>query len=465
MAFFDAKAFNSEVFQKYRESLPNPRLNELLKSKAIRVRSDLRAAMADQTGGNYITTPLTGTISGSEPQNYDGVTDIVSGSTQTFTHSRVVIGRMNAWTEKDFSSDITGDEDFMENVAQQVHDYWDMIDQDTLISILKGVFSMEDEKGQEFVAKHTYNVCNKTNKDGVIGHVDATTLNSAIQRACGDNKKKFSVVIMHSSVSTNLENLHIIEHLTYTDKDNMTREVALGTLNGRTVLVDDSMPAIDTETVAEVKGVYTVTVSTQGVAGDKVTIGGVEYTFGDATSAAKKTLNVGSSKDDQAAALKTVLTSQYSGIFKVTVSGAVVTLTQLVGGVGSKPSYEATGTFTAAVAQTTEGVAQVVETTYTSYVLGDGAIEYTDCGAKVPSEMDRNPYKNGGQDTLITRQRKSFAPYGISFTKKSMRHLSPTDAELELGENWELVHSDSDAEHVQYIPSKVIPIARIISLG
>jgi len=37
--------------------------------------------------------------------------------------------------------------------------------------------------------------------------VGATSLNVAIQKACGDNKQKFSLVICHSTVATNLENL------------------------------------------------------------------------------------------------------------------------------------------------------------------------------------------------------------------------------------------------------------------
>ena len=36
MAFFDSKAFNEEVFQAYVDQLPKTRLNELIKSRAIR---------------------------------------------------------------------------------------------------------------------------------------------------------------------------------------------------------------------------------------------------------------------------------------------------------------------------------------------------------------------------------------------------------------------------------------------
>ena len=120
MPFFDSKLFNGEVFQKYVDRVPNTKLNELIKSRAIVSRNDLVTAMADQVGGNYLTTPLKGLISGTTPLNYDGVTNITSQNTQTFSHSRVVIGRAQAWTEKDAAYDITCGVDFMENVTQQV---------------------------------------------------------------------------------------------------------------------------------------------------------------------------------------------------------------------------------------------------------------------------------------------------------------------------------------------------------
>ena len=82
--------------------------------------------------------------------------------------------------------------------------------------------------------------------------------------------------------------------------------------------------------------------------------------------------------------------------------------------------------------------AQEAYTKYTTFALGDGAFDYEDIGAKVPYEMYRNPMKNGGEDTLFMRQRKVFAPYGISYTKKKQATNSPTDAELADGSNWEL---------------------------
>ncbi len=348
---FDNKYFNAEVFQKYVERVPNLNRNELIRSRAIRPRPDLASAMADQVGGNYLTTPLYGLINGAEVQNYDGNTDIDSNDTVTFSHSRVVVGRAQSWVERDFSYDITGGVDFLENVAQQISEYWEEVDQATIVHILNGIFNMTGAANLKFVENHTLDISAVQNSEGVTGVMDGTTMNVAMQKACGDNKGKFSLAIMHSYVATNLENLRLLSYLKYTDASGMQRDLAIGTLNGRTVLVDDNMPV-------------------------------------DASGDAAK---------------------------------------------------------------------------YTTYVLGDGAIEYTDCGAKVPYETDRDPAKNGGQDTLYSRQRKSFAPYGISFTKSKMVSLSPTDAELENGANWELVKSTGTT--TQYIDHKAIAIARIISLG
>lgn len=451
---FDSKLFNAEVFQGYVDRIPNLKLNRLIQSRAIRMRPDLAAAMRDQTGGNYITTTLRGLINGT-PVNYDGSTNITAESTKTFRHSRVVVGRAKAWTENDFSYDITGGEDFLENVAQQIAEYWNGIDQDTLLHILNGIFNMTGDFNLEFVNGHTYDVCDLTNANNETGLMDQTTMNTGMQKACGANKGAFSLVCMHSVVATHLENLKLLVYLKYNDENGMERELGLGTLNGRLVLVDDDMP---TENVASAAGVYTVTIGGTVAAGDVIKVGDIEITL-DATS--------GASKNAAAAALATALGANTAFAATYTIansSSPTVTLTEKSGhyGAGRPKTYinSAAGTITPAT--TTEPTNAY--TKYTTYVLGDGAIEMTDCGAKVPYEVDRNPATNGGQDTLYSRQRKCFAPFGISFTQASMASLSPTDAELENGANWELVNSVEKTGRV-YIDHRSIPIARIISRG
>mgnify|MGYP003474227774 FL=1 len=79
--------------------------------------------------------------------------------------------------------------------------------------------------------------------------------------------------------------------------------------------------------------------------------------------------------------------------------------------------------------------------------------------------MGRDAAKNGGEDTLYSRRRMCYAPYGISYTKASQATLSPTNAELEKGENWTLVHNGKSDGEKKTINHKDIAIARIISLG
>lgn len=354
MGKFDSKSFNSQAFGYLVDRVPNLKTNEIKKSRALASNADIRTVLSAQNGTEYARLAMRGILDG-DAVNYDGQTDIAASSTKTFERGVVVVGRAKAWTEKDFSFDITGGIDFMDNVSAQVAEYKDTIDQDTLLAVLKGIFSMTGAKNLEFVNAHTTDITSVG--EGVM---TATTLNSATNKACGANKKKFTLVFMHSDVATNLENLQLLSYLKYTDENGIQRDLELATWNGKLVVVDDYLP---TEEVAATE-----------------------------TDAAY--------------------------------------------------------------------------TKYTTYVLGDGAIDYEDVGAKVPYEVHRDPKTNGGEDTLYMRQRKVFAPKGISYEKKHQDTLSPTNQELENGENWELVHSgETTASKRTYINHKSIPIARIISRG
>ena len=386
---FDAKSFNAEAFKYAVDRIPRIRLNEMRKSKVLTGNPDIREVFASQNGTGYARIAMRGLLDG-DAVNYDGQTDITATSTKTFEQGVVVIGRAKGWVEKDFSFDITGGIDFMDNVAAQVADYWQDVDQDTLIAVLKGVFSMTSTKGAQFVSKHTFTV---------DGNMEPSTLNSATAKACGDHKKKFAMIFMHSVVATNLENLNLLTALKYTDKDGITRDLTLYTWNGKLVVVDDGMP------VAAVEATYKKTADT-------------------ALDASKTYYTKNGTK--------------YSAVASPNVDNIAT-------------YYE---------------VDVAAHDEYTSYVLGEGSIWYEDIGAKVPYEMDRDPAKNGGQDTLYTRQRKVFAPKGISYEKSSQASLSPKDTELANGANWDLVHSGENTESERsYIADKTIAIARIISRG
>ena len=340
MSVFDYKNFNAEVFGKYLETVPRVKQNALLKAGILRGRPDLKAMLVDQTGGNFISVPMTGLIGGTA-LNYDGNTDITATQLETFLQSMIVVGRAKAWQEKDFAQDITG-HDFMTDIAAQVADYWDDIDQLTLLKILAGIFGVSTNS---FASDHTLDITGETVKT-----VAAGTLNDAIQKAAGANKGIFTAVIMHSVVAKNLENLQLLEYMKYNDGEGIQRDMSLATWNGRTVLVDDDVP-VDTT--------------------------------------------------------------------------------------GTNPVY-------------------------TTYVLGEGAFDYCDCGARVPNEIHRDPTTKGGQEMLITRQRKLFAPRGFSFVQPSTPIVSPSDAQLATAARWTPV---KDTAGTGYFDTKAMPFARILSEG
>lgn len=241
MAKFDAKTFNDRAFGKYVDIVPKLKKNELVKSRALRPNSQIKQAFSGQTGVVYATIPMYGRIDGT-PVNYDGKTDIDATNTTTFERGVIVIGRAKAWVETDFAEDVTGGAGFMSNVAKQVAEYWDEIDQDTILAILEGIFSMTGVGNLKFVNGHTYDISNE-----LVNVVGASTLNSAIQKASGDKKKKFTISIMHSTVATNLENLKLLKYMTYTDADGITRDLEIASWNGRAVIIDDGMPVVEVD--------------------------------------------------------------------------------------------------------------------------------------------------------------------------------------------------------------------------
>lgn len=383
---FDAKSFNPEAFRYIAERIPNLKMNELKKSSALVGDPDIRAVFANQNGTEYARLAMKGLLDG-DAVNYDGNTDITATSTKTFERGVIVVGRAKAWTERDFSYDITGGVDFMGNIAAQVAEYKDGLDENTLFAILEGIFAMTGTHNAEFVSKHTFDA---------NGAFDAASLNTAANKACGANKKKIGLVFMHSDVATGLENLNLIERLKYTDKDGITRPLDLGAWNGKLVIVDDDLPA--------------------------------ENGYFDATSST-------------------------AGALKVVASGATT---------GQINLADATPYFGSKTLAANDYVVAGIR--YTTYALGQGAFAYEDVGVKVPYEMARDPKTKGGTDTLYMRQRKCFAPYGISYEKQSQSSDSPTDSELKNGANWSLVHSgEGTYSSRSYINHKAIPIVRLFS--
>ena len=100
---------------------------------------------------------------------------------------------------------------------------------------------------------------------------------------------------------------------------------------------------------------------------------------------------------------------------------------------------------------------------YTTYILGEGAFDYEDIGAKVPYEMDRNPMVKGGQDTLYVRQRSALHLLASVIQRKIRKHCHQLIRSLQTVRTGSLSMTVQKNQNI--LTTRLIPIARIISKG
>jgi len=396
---FRTKIFNPNVFEKYLRTLPSTKELSLIKNSLFTVVNKYKSKMSEQAGGYFVTEPIKGRIGGT-PVNYDGNTDIPDGAERdTFYQTKICYGRAMSWGEYDFSSEITG-ENFKAE-AGEVKEYWDERRQETVLSILKGIFSMTGGVNGQFVTKHTYEVEPTTaNPDG---YLMPDSMNRASQKALGDKKAKLDVMFTHSMVSTNLEGMNLIQFLKYTDASGVTRDLTIGTFNGRLVVVDDDMP------VEEVEAEYELT------------------------------------SDVAIDSSKTYYTRTGSG-----TSQSPYVYTEVV-----TPDVDDIATYYEMTSEAYD--------TYTTYVFQRNFFEYEDLGVVTPVELVRDAKLKGGRTELISRIREMIVPYLISYT--ATNKISPENSDFENGSNWELVNNGQSGNKKVYVDDKLIPLARIISRG
>lgn len=91
---------------------------------------------------------------------------------------------------------------------------------------------------------------------------------------------------------------------------------------------------------------------------------------------------------------------------------------------------------------------------YPTMLLGQGVIRMAPGRVDKPAEVSRDAFKNGGQETLITRERLTFHPNGFSFDTSKMASESPTFEELGKSTSW----------NIKFNP-KAIPMAVLYTNG
>ena len=425
MATYLDYPFDAEVFSYNWQNEKDPTLTAILESGAMQQNEEIKRLVSN--GSDTYTIPFYKTIGGT-PENYDGQTNIGVSNPEGDSQSGIVYGRAHGWRAKDFTFDYNSGADPMKQISSQVGAYWNKQRQNKMLTVLDAAFG---------VSAAGWNDHKIDGSSDVIGE---TSINDACREALGDASDSITLAIMHSHVANRLENLNLISYRKYTDAAGITRQLNIGEVNGKTVVVDDGAPVMEDKTQGT-QGVYTVTIGGTVAEGDKITIDGVTATMG--------------ANDDTAAEAAAAFASAYGSAtstkhYTVSASGAVLTFTESSGNYGTGvPGFSTTGSgITLTAKTTTEGKSTK---TYGTYLLGRGALQYAPASVKVPSEVARDAATNGGEDILYTRLRETIHPNGFTFTKPEGYTASPTDAQLGNSNNWSLKGNPKNIAMVRLI--------------
>lgn len=229
--------FDEDLFLDMWKEEPDPYLNAMIESGAV--VGDSTIAGMIQGRGNIYTIPFYNTVDGAD-QNYDGQTDITTTEVSGGSQTGVVYGRAKGFFARDFAAELSG-ADPMGHIVSSVARYWQKRRQMRLIGIMGAVFGVTGGSGNAKKWNETHNL-DLSSGTAEARRISETDLNDLATLACGDNKKAFSLAIMHSDVAKTLENKQLLEYWKYTDANGIQRPLNIASVNGYTAIIDDGVP-------------------------------------------------------------------------------------------------------------------------------------------------------------------------------------------------------------------------------
>ena len=166
--------------------------------------------------GNVGTIPFFNNIDNeSDALNFDGKTDNVPSTLTGGKQTYMAVARMKAWKDSDFVRYLTGKSPLQNLASNLVVPFYTRTWQRTLLSILKGVLSVE---GME---EHITDLSSASGEVTEANELALTTYLDAQQKAVGENHGIFSLCFMHSVVLKNLKKKELIEYRKFTDPNTL----------------------------------------------------------------------------------------------------------------------------------------------------------------------------------------------------------------------------------------------------
>ena len=238
--------YDEEIFNYQWKNTPDVVLTTMFDSGAVVRDSEIENLIS--VGGNFFVSRYYDLIGGT-PQLYDGATDFNYSSITGGSYTGVVYGRQQAWNANSFAIDFNK-ADPMGEIVKQVAQYWHKFRQTMLLKLLNAVFGIT---GDADWALHTTNLTTSLSSVADTNLIGATTINDACVKANGDNNTQYTLAIMHSVVANRLANLQLLEFKKYTDANGIEQSLPIGTINGKTIIVNDNVPVADSATASGAK--------------------------------------------------------------------------------------------------------------------------------------------------------------------------------------------------------------------
>ena len=229
----DGMYFDSNIFTEYMQEKSYVK-DAIIASGILRVDPAIRNAIG--ANGNVGTIPLFAPIDDTDSAlNFDGATNntptAISGKKQSF----MKIGRMKAWKDSDFTRYLTGVSPVQNMADNLVVPYWQNQWQKALLATLKGVM------GVAGLATHVTDISTTSGSIADSNKIGATSLIELGQKAIGDMAGNLRLALMHSTVYARYQALGLVEFNKYSVPNAIQNEINLPTINGKIVVVDDSL--------------------------------------------------------------------------------------------------------------------------------------------------------------------------------------------------------------------------------
>lgn len=441
--------YDAEIFNYSWKNTPDIILTTMLESGAVVNNAEIAGLISN--GSNFFTVPYYNLLSGTEDV-YNGVNSFTGAALTGGNYSGVVYGRMSKWTAKSFIKDFNSGADPMSQIVAGVAKFWQKARQTRFIGVLTALFGIT---GDSDWSSHIYDIAGNNYQAITASVTTEPTADGNITVAVTSanltgSPISVTVAILNADTAAGVATkiaTALNNNATIAAAFTATTSTADVILTSDAVVSYDSTLAIgftDTGTTGAVLGASAdssaITATTDAMLIAATTINDVCVAANGDHAGEYSLVICHSVVANRLANLQLLEYSKYTDAAGITRSLPIGTINGLTLIVNDSVPY---------VASSING-----EYEYTTYILGNGAMNYATAPVDVPSEMDRDPDTNGGLDMIYTRVRECFAPNGFSFKGDCSTDVGVPDSVLLASASWE-----------RKMPAKSIFMAKLVTNG